>query len=88
LRAISAFKTGIEYIYESVLRGKKGFRFVEVDALGREVTVLSGLGEKPAVPGKELHLAIDAELQRHLERIMEDKRGGAVLINTDNGPAG
>ncbi len=78
-------KTGIEYIYESVLRGKKGFRFVEVDALGREIKVLSGLGEKPAVPGKELHLAIDAELQRHLERIMEDKRGGAVLINTDNG---
>lgn len=78
-------KKGLERIYESVLRGEKGYRYVEVDALGREVRVLNELGEKLPRPGKNLYLAIDAQLQRFLETVMADKRGAAVVLNCQNG---
>ncbi len=78
-------KKGLEKVYDEQLRGEKGFRYVEVDALGREVGTLKELGEKPPVPGKNLVLALDAQLQRFLETVMMDKRGAAVVLNCKNG---
>ncbi|MCA9743411.1 MAG: penicillin-binding protein 2 [Deferribacteres bacterium] len=76
---------GVEKVYEDILRGKDGYRFMEVDALGREVQVLGNLGEKLPVPGKDIILTIDAPLQRHLEQVMQDRLGGAVVLNCQNG---
>ncbi len=78
-------KKGLEKVYEKLLRGQKGYRFVEVDALGREVRVLSELKSRPAVPGKNLVLSIDAGLQLFLERRMAGLRGGAVVLDVHNG---
>lgn len=76
---------GIERVYESVLRGEEGYRFMEVDALGKEIQVLTHLGEKKPRPGKDVVLTIDGSLQRYLEAEMQNRRGGAVVLNCQNG---
>ncbi|EKD76532.1 MAG: hypothetical protein ACD_43C00070G0001 [uncultured bacterium] len=55
-------KTGLEQFYETELRGKRGERRIEIDAQGRKIDVLS---EEAAVPGDNLVLNIDAELQQN-----------------------
>ena len=54
-------KSGIEKFYEDTLRGKFGFKQVEVNAHGNYVRKLS---ENQPLRGDELHLNIDAELQK------------------------
>ncbi len=55
-------KTGVESTYEDQLRGIYGSQTVEVDALGREVQVLSTT--KQMVPGNSLQLTIDMKEQK------------------------
>jgi len=57
-------KDGVERQYDSYLRGKDGWRVVEVDAAGKPVNVLD---ENPADTGYNLYLTIDAELQAAAE---------------------
>jgi penicillin-binding protein 2 len=83
-------KKGIEREYESLLRGKKGLRYVEVDALGRVVRDLDEtdsnfLKPRAPEPGTDLMLGLDAVLQRMLEIEMTDLRGGAIVLNCKNG---
>jgi penicillin-binding protein 2 len=75
-------KDGIEKQYDSVLRGTDGERRVLVDSMGRERQV-----DKPkdAVPGKDLQLALDLDLQSVAELAMEDKRGGVVALDPRTG---
>jgi penicillin-binding protein 2 len=49
-------KAGLEKYYDDILRGEKGGKEVEVDALGQEVATL--LYQKP-IPGEDLVLTID-----------------------------
>jgi penicillin-binding protein 2 len=84
-------KKGLEREYEKILRGAKGKRFVEVDALGRVGGDLafgpdssSYAGTKPQ-PGLDLILGLDAALQRMLEAEMTGRRGGTVVLNCKNG---
>ena len=51
---------GIEEYYNDVLKGKKGKRIIETDALGN---VMSGNVIDPPVPGENLRLAIDSRVQ-------------------------
>ena len=53
--------TGVELSYEDQLRGRKGQRHVEVDATGREIQTIDSPVEP--VPGNNVVLSIDAELQ-------------------------
>ena len=57
--------TGIEYSYEDVLRGRKGYKTVEVNVTGEEIRTIGAVEE--AVPGDNLVLTIDLELQRVME---------------------
>ncbi len=84
--------TGVEASYEDVLRGMDGEREIVVDVRGN---IVRTLGERPPVPGNNLVLTIDLDLQRkvyeilqrHLELkgarsgvvILEDVRTGAIL---------
>ncbi len=83
-------KKGLERQYEKILRGVKGKRYLEVDALGRVVGDLAlgpdttYSGDNP-VPGLDLILGIDAALQRMLEAEMMTHKGGAVVLNCKNG---
>ncbi len=78
-------KAGIERVYDKILQGEKGYQIVEVDAMGREIGVLDQLQSQDPVPGLELHLSIDAGLQRFLEQKMDTLRGGAAVLNCQNG---
>ncbi len=75
-------KTGVEAVWEKYLRGSKGGRQVEVDAFGREVRVL---GEVLPIPGWDLYLTIDVELQRKAEELLRDKVGAIVALDPSSG---
>jgi penicillin-binding protein 2 len=78
-------KKGIEKKYEYHLQGKKGVRYAQVDALGREVGELAEFPSKPPVPGENLYLSLDASLQESIEIAMTGRRGGAAVLNCKNG---
>jgi penicillin-binding protein 2 len=75
-------KTGIERTYDAVLRGVDGYRRVVVDKLQREV---EQLGEELAVPGNDLRVTIDLDLQRAAEDAIGDRAGAAVAIDPRTG---
>lgn len=56
-------KAGLELIYEKVLRGQAGQRWLEIDALGRLGRKIS---EQPPQAGQGLILTIDSGLQKQL----------------------
>ncbi len=62
-------KNGLELTMEKLLRGNKGGRYIEMDGLGFERNVLF---ETPAVPGRNLRLSIDVELQALATKALED----------------
>lgn len=78
-------KKGLEKVYEKELRGYRGYEYVEVDALGREIKKLKDKPEIQSLPGKNLHLTLDAIMQRALEARMDTLRGGAVVVDCSNG---
>ena len=57
-------KTGVEALFESQLRGEPRVQRLEVDSRGRVVGVAE---ERPAVPGNDVQLTIDADIQRIAE---------------------
>ncbi|MGE5425734.1 MAG: penicillin-binding protein 2 [Bacillota bacterium] len=59
-------KTGLEYSWEKELKGVKGRTSIEVDALGRRKKIVS---ETPAVPGYNLRLSLDFDLQHQAETV-------------------
>ncbi len=83
-------RAGIEQTFEARLGGRNGVRMVEVNALGRRVEGLAPLtpfaGVKRPVPGEDLILTLDLELQRALERALPDSlTGAAVAIDARTG---
>lgn len=72
-------KTGIERQYEASLQGDHGLRYVEVDARGRIVGDFGGVTSDPAVPGQDLRLNLDLDLQEYIHRIFPDSMAGAVV---------
>ena len=58
-------KAGLERQYERVLGGEPGLRYLEVDARGGIKRWLPESMGVPPVPGKDIHLNIDIELQRY-----------------------
>jgi penicillin-binding protein 2 len=75
-------KSGVEQAYDSILRGTDGSRDVVVDSHGKEVGVL---GQQLAIPGKDLRLTIDLDLQRVAEQAMDGKNGALVAMDPHTG---
>lgn len=77
-------KQGLEKIYEQELRGEKGKRYSEVDVNGFEKRQLKSVDP---LPGMEMHLTLDAELQKVAEEYMaeEDKSGAVVAMEVKTG---
>lgn len=82
-------KTGLEASYEKYLRGKNGKQKVEVDSSGN---VKKDLGIDPPENGADLHLGIDADLQRKIYDSLKSmteqtgtKTAAAVAIDPRNG---
>lgn len=75
-------KIGIEQFYEKELRGTTGFEEVEIDASGRAIRTLK---RTPPMPGKNLILSIDIELQKVAEKAFGQNKGALVAIDPSNG---
>jgi penicillin-binding protein 2 len=75
-------KAGVEQMYDQILRGEDGSRDVIVDSHGREVGYL---GTQHAIPGKDLRLTIDNDLQRAAELALGDRNGAIVAMDPRNG---
>ena len=79
-------KQGIEKSYEKYLRGEKGVEILLRDAHGRiQGHYMDGKLDRPSVPGKNLTLGIDIELQRLGERLLQHKIGAIVAIEPATG---
>lgn len=86
-------RDGIERTHEEELRGVDGFRKVVVDAKGRQLRgsyIESLLGEDvlvPSVPGHNLFLSLDLELQRTAEQALVElgRAGSVVALEVDTG---
>lgn len=85
-------RSGLEKMYDDVLRGTDGGKQVEVDATGRPV---AEVGRKDTIPGRDIHLTIDLALQKAAEKAVTDQlnslraqgipaRGAAVVAMDPN----
>ncbi|MEI6791293.1 MAG: penicillin-binding transpeptidase domain-containing protein, partial [Myxococcaceae bacterium] len=84
-------RRGIELMYESVLRGEDGFEKTVVDAKGRRFSAsveTDWLGEdriEPSIPGQNLVLSLDLELQKAAERSFTGRAGSVVALEVGTG---
>lgn len=78
-------KSGLEYTYDSSLRGVKGMQFVRVDAEGRDLGTLSEDRNIPAQSGMDLYMTLDYDFQQFAESLMVDKRGAIVALDIRTG---
>jgi penicillin-binding protein 2 len=74
--------SGVERQYNSLLMGKNGSRQAVVDSHGREV---GRLGETEAIPGRQLKLTIDLDLQIAAEEVLAGKNGAIVAMDPHTG---
>ena len=75
-------KSGIEKTYENELRGKVGYRTVEVDVHGKEVRELEKVLPTKA---KNIFLSLDQELQELARKGLKGRKGAVVAIDPNNG---
>src|SRR5690606_34335468 len=75
-------KTGLERSYEEALRGKVGYEKVETNVDGRPMRIV---GRVPAVPGADLRLSVDLDLQRAMVAAFGDADGSAVALDAKTG---
>ena len=79
-------KQGIESFYEKQLRGEKGKEVLLRDAHGRvKGSYMDRTMDVAPVPGKNLTLSLDIELQALAERLLENKIGSVVAIEPSTG---
>jgi penicillin-binding protein 2 len=79
-------RSGIEKQWESYLRGKRGVERFVVDALGRRKTdhdaeaLIEGPALEPPVPGHNIVLTLDADLQRIAEQALAEHPAAGVAV--------
>lgn len=79
-------RQGVEKEYEETLRGQKGVKFIQKDRFNRVIgPYKDGIFDTLPVPGKDIHLTIDNDLQKYGEELMIHKRGGIVAIAPKTG---
>ena len=81
-----AGQNGIELTYEKVLRGEKGEEILLRDSRGRvKGKYEDGKYDKKPVPGKDIELSLDIELQKYGEELMNGKIGSIAAIEPSTG---
>jgi len=77
---------GVEKQYEEVLRGQKGVNFIQKNRFNKEIGAYKdGIYDTLPIPGKDITLTLDMELQMYAEQLMVNKRGGIVAIEPSSG---
>jgi penicillin-binding protein 2 len=72
-------KAGLERQYERHLGGVPGVRYLEMDAAGRIKRWMPENVGRPPVPGQDLHLYIDLDLQEYIAATFPREFSGAVV---------
>ncbi len=75
-------RIGAERAWEDLLHGTTGYRQILVNAQGR---TLQELERNDPVPGRNVHLTIDLELQQVAELALQGRRGSVVALDPRNG---
>jgi len=71
---------GLEKAWEKHLRGRSGGQQIEVDALGRQIRILD---QKEDVPGHNIFLTMDQDLQESAHRVLKGKPGAVVILEAN-----
>ena len=75
-------RRGVERAFDVELRPARGEQLLEVDAARNTQQVLH---ETPAVPGADLHLTIDVDVQRATEQALRAFTGSAIVMEPATG---
>jgi penicillin-binding protein 2 len=75
-------KCGVELAWEKYLRGRRGYRRIEVDAYGRELGQLDSVFP---TPGDNIYLTLDRRMQQEAEACLEGQAGAIVALDPRNG---
>ncbi|MBU2550357.1 MAG: penicillin-binding protein 2 [Proteobacteria bacterium] len=75
-------RCGVEQEWETSLFGQRGQRLVEVDASGR---VLKVIHQQDSIPGHNLFLTIDSDLQRVAQEALGEEVGAVVALDPKTG---
>lgn len=83
-------KQGLEARWEKYLRGKRGYKMIQVDAFGRASSNNRSseqwdLPSVAAIPGANLELTIDMELQASVTEGFSGKNGAVIALNPKTG---
>jgi penicillin-binding protein 2 len=79
-----AGKSGLERQYNDLLMGTDGMRRVVVNSVGKEMKEMR-LSQQEAIPGKQIQLTIDYDLQEVAEKALADKKGAIVALDPSTG---
>ena len=77
-----AGKSGLERQYNDLLVGTDGMRRVIVNSVGKE---MGRLEQQEAIPGKQIQLTIDYDLQQVAEEGLGDKKGAVIALDPRTG---
>ncbi|MBI5700671.1 penicillin-binding protein 2 [Candidatus Saganbacteria bacterium] len=75
-------KDGVEKSYDKYLRGVSGGKKIEVDALGNPMRVLDIVDP---VPGSNIILTVDLDLQKKVDEALGNREGAVVVIDPNSG---
>ena len=79
-----AGKSGLERQYNDILMGTDGKRRVVVNSVGKEMKDMR-LPEQEAIPGKQIQLSVDYDLQLVAEQSLGARPGAVVALDPRNG---
>jgi len=75
-------KRGVEKAFDSQVRGTAGASRVEVNAYGR---VIRELGRDPGVPGSDVYLTVDNEVQKFVAQRLGNESAACVVMDVATG---
>ncbi|UAJ64850.1 peptidoglycan DD-transpeptidase MrdA [Candidatus Schneideria nysicola] len=75
-------KLGIERYYEPILRGKMGYKEIEVNNYGK---IIRQLRKKLPYPGKNIYLTLDIHLQCYVQKLLMNSRGAVIVVDPQDG---
>ena len=77
---------GVEKQYEDLLKGRKGVNFIQKNRFNKEIgPYKDGIYDTLPLPGEDITLTLDRDLQMYAEQLMVNKRGGIVAIEPSSG---
>ncbi|WP_159714251.1 peptidoglycan DD-transpeptidase MrdA [Blochmannia endosymbiont of Camponotus nipponensis] len=75
-------KLGIERYYENILHGTPGYGAVEINNRGK---IIRELYKKSPIPGKNIILTLDLNLQQYIIKLLSGNRSSVIVIDPRNG---